>query len=352
MSQQDDQDKQHDASQKKLDDARKKGDIARSNEANAAAVFLSVVGFWAFAGPWVIDDAGVRLMGFLEPAADYSWDAIGARLRNLLMPIFVGFLVPVVAVLISVSVQKSWTFAPQKIAPKLSNLSIPKNFKQKFGPTGLSEFGKNLIKISVVLTVSVWVAFSFATQVTSTSNVALVLGVVAMISDVMALLWAVAAPLVVFAVVDIIWQRHKFAASMRMSHQELKDEFKESEGDPHLKQARRQKGIDIANQSLLKDVASADVVIVNPTHYAVALAWDRGSTTAPKCVAKGVDHMAKSIRGAAAEYHIAIHSDPPTARAIYATTEIGQQIDPIHYAAVAAAIRFADSLNSKKRSLP
>jgi flagellar biosynthetic protein FlhB len=135
----------------------------------------------------------------------------------------------------------------------------------------------------------------------------------------------------------------------RMSHKEMRDEHKQMEGDPHMKQERRQRAIDIAMNKMLADVPDADVVVVNPTHYAVALKWDRKRGTAPKCVAKGVDEVAAKIREIAAENGVALHSDPPTARAIHASVEVGDEIRPEHYRAVAAAIRFAEALRKKAR---
>jgi flagellar biosynthesis protein FlhB len=134
-----------------------------------------------------------------------------------------------------------------------------------------------------------------------------------------------------------------------MSRKDLTDEMKDSEGDPHVKGQRRQRAQDIATNQMLADVSGADVIIVNPTHYAVALKWKRGARTAPICVAKGVDEIAAQIRARAAEHGIPIHSDPPTARAIHAAVEIGAPIQAEHFKAVAAAIRFAEAMRSKAR---
>ena len=150
--------------------------------------------------------------------------------------------------------------------------------------------------------------------------------------------------------VDYLWQLFRHRQRQRMSRKEMMDEFKESEGDPHLKSARRQRAQEVATNRMLTDVASANVVVVNPTHYAVALKWDRGKGGAPICVAKGVDQIAARIRERAAEHGVPLHSDPPTARAVYATVEIGQEIRAEHYRAVAAAIRFAEAMRRKART--
>ena len=153
----------------------------------------------------------------------------------------------------------------------------------------------------------------------------------------------------VIGAVDYLWQRHDFMRQNRMSYRELQDEHKRSEGDPHLKQERRQRGAEIATSQMMADVPTADVVIVNPTHYAVALKWSRAPGSAPVCVAKGVDHIAHTIREVATEHSIPIRHDPPTARVLYATTQLGDEIEPDHYKAVAAAIRFAQTMRARAR---
>jgi len=152
-----------------------------------------------------------------------------------------------------------------------------------------------------------------------------------------------------FGGIDYFWQRMQHLRRNRMSRKDLTEEMKDSEGDPHVKQQRRQRGQEIATNRMLRDVVQADVVVVNPTHYAVALKWSRKGRTAPICVAKGVDEVAARIRAKAAEAGVPLQSDPPTARAIYATVEIGQQIRPEHYRAVAAAIRFAESMRKRRK---
>ena len=148
---------------------------------------------------------------------------------------------------------------------------------------------------------------------------------------------------------DYLWQYQEHMRKNRMSLKELKDEHKDSEGDPHMKQKRRQRGQEIATNQMMANAAGADVVIVNPTHYSVALKWSRKKGEAPICVAKGVDEIALRIREIAQENGIPIHSDPPTARALYATTELGWQIAPEHYMAVAAAIRFSEAMRKRAR---
>jgi len=135
-----------------------------------------------------------------------------------------------------------------------------------------------------------------------------------------------------------------------MSYQDIKDEHKNSEGDPHTKQQRQRRGQEIATNRMLLDVPDADVIIVNPTHFAVALKWEKQPGTAPECVAKGTDEVAAKIREVAATNGVPIHRDAGTARAIYATVEIGQEIEVKHYKAVAAAINFAETIRKKSKA--
>lgn len=154
---------------------------------------------------------------------------------------------------------------------------------------------------------------------------------------------------ILFAGVDLLWKHFDFRRRNRMTRKEVEDEHKDSEGDPHLKAARRQKAVDLALGSMLADVEKADVVIVNPTHYAVALEWKRGSGKAPVCLAKGVDEVAARIRERAREYKVPIWSDPPCARALHARTKIGEEVPREQFGPVAAAIRFAEAMRAKAR---
>ncbi|MEM6421416.1 MAG: EscU/YscU/HrcU family type III secretion system export apparatus switch protein, partial [Pseudomonadota bacterium] len=145
---------------------------------------------------------------------------------------------------------------------------------------------------------------------------------------------------------DFLWQRHSHAARLRMTHEELKKETRESEGDPQTSARRRERAKEIAGNRMLDAVPEASVVITNPAHYAVALAWSREPDSAPRCVAKGIDEMAAAIRERAEGAGVPLRPDPPTARALYAATRIGQEIAPEHYRAVAAAILFADEIRA------
>ncbi len=152
------------------------------------------------------------------------------------------------------------------------------------------------------------------------------------------------------AFIDFAWQRHDHLRRLRMSYQEIRDEAKETEGDPQLKARRRQRAVEVSKRQMMADVPKADVEIVNPVHVAVALKWSRKKGTAPVCVAKGVDEIALKIREIAGENGVPLHRDVACARALYEIVEIGDEIPPEHYRAVAAAIRFAEAMRRKARA--
>ncbi len=257
---------------------------------------------------------------------------------------------PIAAVLVSLFAQQAITFSGDKLKPKFSRLSVVSNARQKFGPTGLMEFAKAAVKLGAI---SVALFFYLAGDLDRMIGAAMaeprVIGGLMMESFVV-LLAITAGIAVTIGGIDIVWQRFDHARKLRMSYQDMRDEAKQSEGDPHMKAQRRARAEAIATNRMLLDVPKADVIIVNPTHYAVALKWSRARGAAPVCVAKGEDEIALRIRDIAGTAGVPIHSDPPTARALHATVEIGREIRPEHYRAVAAAIRFSDRMRQAARS--
>ncbi|MCF6328680.1 MAG: EscU/YscU/HrcU family type III secretion system export apparatus switch protein, partial [Henriciella sp.] len=146
----------------------------------------------------------------------------------------------------------------------------------------------------------------------------------------------------VLAVIDLPLQHRLHANRLKMTREEMKKETKQSEGDPHLKQSRREKASKISRGEMLQNVKSATVIMVNPEHYAVALKWDPDSQQAPVCLAKGVDHLAARIREVALAHNVPVYRDPPSARSLYKLVDVNEEIHAQHFAAVAAAIQFVE----------
>jgi len=350
-----DEDKQHEPTQKKLDDARKKGEVARSADLTTAASYAGILLVAVAVGAGSLKRLGEALAGMLENAdqvaplifGEAASPAVGGIMLTALSSLGAWFIVPGLVALLVILAQRSLVIAPDKLIPKVSRISPIANAKNKFGRGGLFEFAKSFAKLliySVLLAVFLWRRAPEVIGAVHADAGSVVAVLLRLVVDFLVIVLVIA---VVIGVIDMLWQYNEHMRKNRMSRKELMDETKQSEGDPHIKQQRRQKGYAIAMNQMLADVPQADVVIVNPEHYAVALQWSRESARAPVCLAKGVDEVAARIREAANANGVPIHRDPPTARAIHATVEIGEEIRPDHYQAVAAAIRFAEQIRAK-----
>ena len=349
--------KSHEASQQKIEKSRKKGDIARSTDVSAAAGYLGLFVALSFVGlQGVGQSAGVlaQVFGSADTISRSLLSTGGTTLAGglfgqalaALIPIF---LLPFTAALLVSLAQRVFIFAPDKIKPKGNRISPLQGLKNKFGTMGIVEFLKTVAKMVLVATGVTLLLRNKKDQIlgmvrAEPAEVAMMLGNI--LTSMVLLVMAIA---LMIALVDFLWQKYHHLQKLRMSHKELQDESKEAEGDPHMKGQRRARAQEIATNQMLHDVPRADVVVVNPTHYAVALEWSRQPGTAPVVIAKGVDDVARRIREVAAESGVPIHSDPPTARALHATVEIGHEIDPAHYRAIAAAIRFATEMRAKAK---
>ncbi len=355
--QDDDSEKSFEPTQKKLDDARRKGEIAKSQDVSVAAGYLGLTLAFLTVGASTILSAGNGLMVLLDQADELAplvFDGnpstpIGGIMQEVALSISPWFAVPILAVVLSIIAQRAFLVTPSKVAPKLSRINPISNAKNKFGRNGLFEFGKSFAKLVIY---SICLSFFLKARMAEMASaiqldammVPALLG--RLMLEFLMIVIVVAASI---AVVDYFWQHAEHIRKNMMTRKEMTDEQKESEGDPYMKQQRRQKGQEIAMNQMLADVPNADVVMVNPTHYAVALKWSRLPGAAPVCVAKGVDEVALKIREVAQESAVPIHRDPPATRALHAVVEIGQEIPPDQYQSVAAAIRFADAMRERMR---
>lgn len=358
MAQSDDQspgDKEHDPTEKKLSDARKKGDIAKSTELLAAAAYAGLL-LAGLTGAPALDKAATAGLVLLDQSPEIAHLAArsarvvtGGLLEAAVLPFVLLLSLPAGAVGLVLLSQQAIVFAPDKLIPKLSRISVLATAKKKFGAEGLFEFGKSFLKLIIVSLVLTWFLIGHADSILSTAALDPRQGLLLLMRLIGQFLGCVVVVTAAIGALDLLWQRHALARRNRMSRKEVMDEMKDSEGDPHTKAQRRQRGQDIAMNQMLADVATANVVIINPSHYAVALRWTKGARTAPVVVAKGVDEVARRIREAAEAHGVPLHSDPPTARLLFATVDIGNPVERDHYRAVAAAIRFADAMRQRAR---
>lgn len=357
MSEEDEGEKEHEPSQRRLDEARKRGEIPRSPDLVTAATYGGLLLAGGVFGASALQQAGEAasvLLGQADRLAPMLMKGgatpFGGIMTAFLAPLTPFLILPGLAALIFLLASGTLLFTPENLAPKLSRISPLATAKHKFGSDGLFEFGKSFVKLCMIAGLLFVFLEARAGEILTTIHLTPTIATMVLLRILIEFLFVILLIALVFGGIDFLWQRSAFLRKHRMSRKDLMDEMKDSEGDPHFKAHRRQRAQEIATNRMLTDVATADVIIVNPTHYSVALKWSRADKTAPVCVAKGVDEIAARIRERAAIAGVPIHADPPTARALHASVEIGQEIHPDHYRAVAAAIRFSEAMRRKAKA--
>ncbi|GJM02273.1 MAG: flagellar biosynthesis protein FlhB [Rhodomicrobium sp.] len=337
--------KTEDPSEKRLRDAREKGNVVKSQEVNSwfmltAATLVVMI----FSGGMAADLSHV-LQGFLFNAHDLSLEGRGSLnilsevLLAVLAAVSLPFLVFIVAALGGNLVQHGFLLQTETMTPKLSKISPLAGLKRLFSMTSLVNFTKSLAKLLVVtilIIVIMWPDRDGLEVMVSLDPAALL----PLVKDYsVKILAAVAALYTVIAMVDYAYQRQQWWNKLKMTMQEVKDEYKQQEGDPMVKAKIRQIRMERGRKRMMQAVPEASVVITNPTHYAVALKYEAGMP-APICVAKGMDALALKIREIAKDNEIPLVENPPLARALHAGVEVDDEIPPEHYKAVAEVIGF------------
>lgn len=342
----DDSQKTEEPTQKRLDDAHKKGQIASSREINHWFMILAAT-FAAFVfGPGTVEGIARALFVFVEAPHAMRMDprGIDAWVTDLLQSTGVALLpvamVFVIAALGAGFVQAGFVLSSEPIRPKLDKISPLRGLKRQFSLQAIMEFVKGLAKLAVVGTIAWMVVRPEFDRIErfSSFEMAEVLSVTYALS--LKLLASIAAVMTAIAALDFLYQKLSHLRRLRMTREELRDEYKESDGDPLIKGRLKQIRMERARRRMMQAVPTADVVITNPTHYAVALKYDQATMSAPKVVAKGTDLVARRIRQLAEENKVPIVENPPLARALHASVEIDQEIPPDHYKAVAEVIGF------------
>jgi flagellar biosynthetic protein FlhB len=332
--------------QRKLEQAREKGDVVKTPDLASLASLAAAAAVVAVAGGWLSRNLATALTPFLAHPDSISVGGGGGVqvAREVLLaaaPIMAAVMLAAGAAGAAGNlVQTGLMFTPEKMKADWSKLSPLAGLKRIFGLDALMQFVKSLAKVGMTGAVAWWVLKPHLPQLQNLA--ALEPGaILPFTADILRrLVFAVAALLLVIAGADWFWQRQRFMTRMRMTKEEMKEDFKQSEGDPHIKARQKQLRNERARRRMMQAVPTATVVVMNPTHYAVALKYEAGETAAPLCVAKGLDSLALKIREVAEEAGVPIIEDPPLARALYAAVEIDEAIPPGHYEAVAKIIGF------------
>ncbi|HEY3730265.1 MAG TPA: flagellar biosynthesis protein FlhB [Steroidobacteraceae bacterium] len=355
MAEFDDRDRTESPTQKRLDEARTKGQVPRSRDLGAAAVVLTGGVGLSLLGSLT----GGRLLALMHDSMTFSRDAAfdpGRMLLQFEQMALAGALAaaPLLALLLVAAVLSplalgGWTFSTEVLAPDLNRLNPASGLARMFSTRGVIELGKSLARFTVVAVVAavlLWRQFhSFAGLATQSTQAAIGHALALIGSALIALGGALA----LIAIVDVplaLWQHHK---SLRMSREEIREEFKETEGSPESRSRVRRAQQMIARGRMMQQVPTADVVITNPTHYAVALRYDEPRMRAPVVVAKGRDLIAQRIRELALEHRVALVEAAPLARALHASCELGDEIPARLYAAVARILVYVYQLRTARR---
>lgn len=337
--------KTEDPSGKRLEDAAKKGNIAKSQEIGHLFIFLAAALLL-----WLMGDVmSRRVIGstlvFLEQPHRIPIDASHLTRLALDLMLDVSMVIgPVLGVFAVFSLaasimQNPPQFTPEKIKPDISKLSPMAGLKRIFSVPTAIEFVKNLAKVSIIGTILFAILMPELDRLETLIDLDLAVVLSFCATIVLKLLGSLIAIMAVVSVADYLYQRYNFMKQLRMTRQEVKDEHKETEGDPIIKARLRQLRMQRVRKRMMAAVPEASVVITNPTHYAVALKYEAGQSEAPTVVAKGVDVLARRIREIATEHDVPIVENPPLARALY-KVELDHPIPIDHYRAVAEVISY------------
>jgi flagellar biosynthetic protein FlhB len=343
---------------KRRKDAIERGDVLKSREFATALIVLAGCGWIAMLGPQMIKACeGLMTASFRFGRADIEdWSPMRPLIQAGLgfAPTVGGlFLIAMIAAIASQAGLGSFRFNGSLLQPKFSRINPASGLKRLFGPTGWIELGKSLLKVALLGSIGSWLMWKTAQPTLGLSTSSDVAGVVGQLGGTFVwILFTMAGGLVLIAGVDLPIQIVRLLAKLRMSKQEVRDENKETEGSPEAKQHLRQRQREMSRRSVRQAVATADVILTNPTHFSVALRYDRFKDNAPVVVAKGRGATALAIRDVAGEEKIKILEYPALARAVYYTSREGQEIRDDLYPAVATVLAFVFGLDQRAGTVP
>lgn len=340
----DDSSKTEDPTQKKLEEARKKGQVPQSKEVNSWITLLAITLLIGTAAGGLFVNFENFLKVFIEQPHLMGSGGIGSVLSQTMIKtlgfIAVPMIVLFVAALIGPFAQVGFMIAPEVLKMDFSKVSPMKGAKRLFSMKSIVEFIKSLLKIVAIGWVGYVLTAPYFPAIEHTMNQPVGKILDNLHEMTMRMLVGMMVALLIIALADLLYQRWDFNKSMRMTKQELKDEYKQTEGDPHVKGKLKQLRFEKSRQRMMQAVPKADVIITNPTHFAVALQYNPDEMDAPTVVAKGVDEVALRIRELGKEHNVEIVENPPLARSLYADVELDQAIPPELFKAVAEVISY------------
>ena len=342
------------ATPKRREDARKRGQVPKSQDLTGAVIFLvSVIALHAFLNRMIVGlESSVgslfqQIAQHGDPTFHSVWLQFMQAGAGVAFPLLVVFGLAMASAILANLFQFGFLFTMQPIVPKFNKLNPLTGFQQLFSKQSAVNLGKQLLKLGAVVII-IYTAIANNIDVFAAAGQMMPGQIVNMTADlVYGIAWKFGLLLVVIGLIDYGFQRWQLEESLKMSKQEVKDEYRQSEGNPEAKSALKRRQREFARRRMMAAVPRATVVVTNPTHFAVALEWDDDKMEAPVVVAKGADLVAKRIRELARENGVPIMENPPLARTLYDHVELDQAIPPNLYAAVAQVIAFVYKLKRK-----
>jgi flagellar biosynthesis protein FlhB len=355
VAESDGQERTEDATSRRLDQAREKGQVARSKE--LASVSVLVIG--SISLMWFGDALARALYGIMERLFHLSreeifdtsrlFDIVLGSLGTLLFPLFLILITLFIAALLGAAGVGGVSFSIEAALPKLSKMNPLSGLKRMVGMQSWIELIKSILKVTLVAGMAVYLIQSSKQDLIQLSLDAYPQNIFHALSVLLNFVFLISCSLLVVVAIDIPFQIWQHANQLKMTKQEVKDEYKETEGKPEVKGRIRMLQREAAQRRMMSDVPQADVIITNPEHFSVALRYKQGKDKAPMVVAKGVDHLAMKIREVAREHNIMIVPAPALARALYHTTELEQEIPDSLFIAVAQVLAYVFQLKQYRR---
>jgi len=343
---QDEASKTEDPTPKRMRDAREKGDVPISREINNWFTLLGFAIFVAFFLGIMANDLFETGRFFFQNAHVLFFDAPDASVHfwqtswQFMLIVAIPFGMAILFAIAGGVLQNGLIFTTEPMKPKLSKINPVQGFKRLFSMRSLIEFAKSVFKLVLITGAIAIVIIPAMDRVPRMVDEPSIVMAQELLEDALIVIIVVLALLTVIAFLDLMYQRYEHNKKLRMTKQQVRDEYKQTEGDPQIKARLRQIRQQRARARMMQNVPEADVVVTNPTHFAVALKYDQGSMQAPKVTAKGADLVAKKIREVAEENDVPIVENKPLARALYDTVDLDDEVPQEHYQAVAEVISY------------
>ena len=349
----DEQEKTEEPTPKKLEDARKEGNVPKSQDvASLVTLVVGVVVLMFYMKYMIFKLEQFYFYYFSFFSHQWSVNDIISLFIQSVLEIFI-LLAPIAIAIMIAGVlgnvaQFGFLFTTKTIQPKLSKINPISGLKNLFSLKKLFEGVKITLKVFVAFGVGFYLFYSWLVEIPKLELFDLFTQIKWIVEKVVILVWVMIAIFLVFAVIDFTYQRYSYKKSLKMSKQEIKDEMKNTEGNPEIKAKIRQIQMKMASQRMMAEIPKADVVVTNPTHYAVAIRYDRTKDKAPRVIAKGIDHLAQRIKEIARENDVMIVENKPLARQLYAEVELESEIPEQFYKAVIEVLVYVYKVKEKR----